>query len=302
VSVSKVTAKHRETAVGYLEWLDRSEYPFGGQFFQTEHGRMHYVDEGEGDVIVMLHGTPTWSFLYRKFIKALAKEYRCVVPDFLGFGLSDKPAHYSYKPEEQVKTLETFITGLGLKNIILILHDFGGPLGFQYAARYPDNVRKLVVMNTWMWSVKTDTIFTSVSRLAKTPLGKFLFLRLDLEARVILKQAMGDKAKLTKHIHQHYLNVFPTPESRRSTLAYAKSFIESDEFFANLWQQREAVRDIPALLLWGLKDIVFKEKDLKRLESVFRNRQVVRLEGVGHFVQEEAGEECVPIIKKFLQE
>lgn len=290
----------REVSPSTPEWLDRSEYPFVSRYFQTDNGRMHYVDEGEGETVLMIHGTPEWSFVYRKLLKGLSQEYRCIAPDFLGFGLSDKPTSYSYKPEEQARLLEHFITSLGLKDITLMVHDFGGPLGLNYAINHPSNIRKLVIMNTWLWSVKSDPFYARFSRLMKTPLGKFLYLHLAFSPRVIMKQAMGDKAKLTKHIHQHYLKVFPTPESRRSTLAYAKSFIDSDTFFANLWQEREAIQDIPTLILWGMKDIAFKEKELKRLESVFLNRQVVRLEGVGHFVQEEAGDECLPYIKTFL--
>lgn len=282
-------------------WLDKNEYPFAPHYFQTEYGRMHYVDEGQGDVIVMVHGTPEWSFVYRKLIKGLSKDYRCIAPDFLGFGLSDKPTSYSYKPEEQAKLLEQFITSLDLKNITLVVHDFGGPFGLSYAINHPDNVRKLVIMNTWLWSVKDDPFYTRFSRLMKTPLGNFLYLQLAFSPRVIMKQAFADKAKLTKHIHQHYLKVFPTPESRRSTHAYAKSLVDSDAFWSSLWEQREVIQDIPALILWGMKDIAFKEKDLKRLETVFKKAQTIRLENVGHFVQEEAEEEILPNIKDFLK-
>jgi haloalkane dehalogenase len=294
-AVSQQTTKSLEST-----WLDRNEYPFASHYFQTEYGLMHYVDEGQGEVILMVHGTPEWSFVYRKLIKGLSKEYRCIAPDFLGFGLSDKPLNYTYKPEEQAKLLEGFITALGLKNITLVVHDFGGPIGLSYAINHLENIHKLVIMNTWLWSVKDDPFYARFSKLMKTPFGRFLYLQLAFSPRVLMKQTFGDKSKLTKHIHQHYLNVFPTPESRRSTHAYAKSFIDSDFFWANLWEQREKIADIPALLLWGMKDTAFKEKDLRRLETVFRQARVSRLDSVGHFVQEEAGTEIVPLIKDFL--
>jgi pimeloyl-ACP methyl ester carboxylesterase len=301
MSVSRPVSAQRETTFSYPSWLDRNEYSFPAHSFQTEHGRMHYLDEGQGDVIVMLHGTPTWSFLYRKLVKGLSKDYRCVVPDFLGFGLSDKPTTYSYKPETQAELLENFITSLNLKNITLILHDFGGPFGFHYAVKHPNNVSKLVVMNTWMWSLKAAPTFRVLSQVAKTPLGRFLFLQLALEPRVIMKLAIGDKTKFTKHIHHAYLNVFPNPESLDSTLAYAKSFTDSDDFFANLWNKREVIQEIPTLILWGLKDAVLKGKMLERLETVFKNAQTLRLKNVGHFVQEEAGDEILPMIRVFLE-
>jgi pimeloyl-ACP methyl ester carboxylesterase len=289
------------TQISKPEWLDKNEYPFASYYFQTQYGRMHYLDEGQGEVIVMVHGTPEWSFVYRKLIKGLSKRYRCIAPDFLGFGLSDKPANYSYKPEEQAKMLEGFISALELKNITLVLHDFAGPFGFNYAIQQPENVRKLVIMNTWMWSVKDDPFYARFSNLMKTPLGKFLYLQLAFSPRVLLKQAFGDKAKLTKPIHQHYLKVFPTAQSRRSTLAYATSLVASDAFWSSLWERRERMQAIPALILWGMKDTAFKEKDLKRLETVFEDLQTVRLENVGHFVQEEAGDEIVPVIREFLE-
>jgi haloalkane dehalogenase len=296
---SLLSALQHVTKTSEPRWLDRNEYPFASHHFQTEHGRMHYLDEGQGDVIVMVHGTPEWSFVYRKLIKGLAKDYRCIAPDFLGFGLSDKPANYSYKPEEQAKMLERFITSLNLKNITLVVHDFGGPFGLSYASNHPDNVRKLVIMNTWLWSVKDDPFYAGFSQLMKTPLGKLLYLQFAFSPRVMMKQAVGDKAKFTKPIHQHYLKVFPTPESRRSTLAYAKSLVDSDFFWSSLWERREVIQDIPALILWGMKDIAFKEKDLQRLEAVFKKAQTVRLDDVGHFVQEEAGEDIIPLIIPF---
>jgi pimeloyl-ACP methyl ester carboxylesterase len=295
------SAFERETLPSYPAWLDINEYPFAAHSFQTKHGRMHYLDEGEGEVIVMVHGTPTWSFLYRKLVKDLSKEYRCIVPDFLGFGLSDKPTTYSYTSEAQAELLETFISSLNLKNITLIVHDFGGPFGFHYAIKHPDNVSRFVVMNTWMWSLKTEATFRTLSQLARTPLGKFLFLQLAFETRVIMKRAISDTTKFPKHINQHYLKTFPDPQSLLSTLAYVKSFTDSDGFFTALWNEREATQQIPALILWGTKDTVLKEKMLERLETVFANRQVVCLENAGHFVQEEAGEECLPLIKAFLK-
>jgi haloalkane dehalogenase len=299
MGISLSTLQH-VTKTSEPTWLDKNEYPFASFYFQTEHGRMHYLDEGQGDVILMVHGTPEWSFVYRKLIKGLSKDYRCIAPDFLGFGLSDKPTSYSYKPEEQAVLLEHFITSLNLKNITLIVHDFGGPLGLSCAIEQPDNVRRLVIMNTWLWSVKDDPFYARFSQLMKTPLGKLLYLQFAFSPRVIMKQVVADKAKLTKHIHQHYLKVFPTPESRRSTLAYAKSLVDSDAFWSSLWERREMIQDIPALILWGMKDIAFKEKDLLRLETVFKNVQTLRLANVGHFVQEEAGEDVIPMIRTFL--
>ena len=113
------------------DWIDRDEYPFESHYIQVPAGRMHYVDEGSGQPVVMVHGNPTWSFLYRKVIKRLQPEYRCIAMDHLGFGLSDKPKDWSYLPAEHSTNLATLIEGLGLKNITLVVQDWGGPIGLS---------------------------------------------------------------------------------------------------------------------------------------------------------------------------
>jgi haloalkane dehalogenase len=135
----------------------------------------------------------------------------------------------------------------------------------------------------------------------QTLLGKLLYLTLNISPRVIMKQAFADKSKLSPELHRQYLGPFPTPQSRTALLDYARSFIASDAFFASLWQQRERIKDIPALILWGMKDIAFREKELKRLEAIFTNVQTMRLANVGHFVQEEGTAEIAPLIKTFLR-
>src|SRR3954465_4600219 len=115
-------------------WIDKESYPFKSNYIEANCcDNMHYIDEGKGEVILMVHGTPTWSFLYRHLIKDLSGNYRCIAIDHLGFGLSDKPRKYSYKPEELAKNLRHFIEKMNLKNITLMVHDFGGPIGLAYA-------------------------------------------------------------------------------------------------------------------------------------------------------------------------
>lgn len=116
-----------------VQWIDREEYPFKSNFLQLEMGKMHYIDEGRGPPIVMVHGNPTWSFLYRHLVKGLSKKYRCIAIDHIGFGLSDKPMEWSYLPEEHAKNLNVLIEKLDLKDITLIVQDWGGPIGLSYA-------------------------------------------------------------------------------------------------------------------------------------------------------------------------
>jgi haloalkane dehalogenase len=281
-------------------WLDRTEYPFASRWLELPSGRLHYIDEGEGRPVVMVHGTPDWSFLWRHLVKALAPRFRCVALDNLGFGLSDRPPGSWYLPENQAANLKTLIERLGLRDITLVLHDFGGPFGLSYALEKPDNVRSLVLMNTWMWSLADDPRFRRFGWLAASRLGRYLYLQWNFSARVIMKYAFGDRARLSPRIHEHYLKPFPDPASRAATWAYARALLGSSSWLERLWQRREHLRNLPALIIWGMKDRAFREKELARLESVFATPEVLRLPDVGHFPPEEAPDRVAMLVGGFL--
>jgi len=125
------------------EWLDRNEYPFQSKYFDLPMGRMHYVDEGESaHAIVMVHGNPAWSYTYRKLVKCLSNKYRCIAPDHIGFGLSDKPIDWDYLPENHAANFEKLLNHLDMQSITLIVGDWGGPIGLSYAVNHPDKIKK----------------------------------------------------------------------------------------------------------------------------------------------------------------
>lgn len=287
-------------------WIDRTRYPFAPHYLDLEAGRLHYVDEGEGPPIVMVHGTPTWSFLYRDLIRELSRTYRVIAPDLLGFGLSEKPgaapAEEPYRPEAQAAYVEQLITTLGLRDLVLVVHDFGGPIGLSYALKHPDNVRGLVLFNTWMWSREDDPTTRRVGRLFGSALGRFLYRRLNISPRVLLKMAYGDRRRLTPEIHRHYLAPFPTPNDRHAPWVFARALVGASGWYEALWQQRERLRDKPALLLWGLKDPAFGADDLRRWEQLFTNARTHTFPDAGHFVQEEAPEEAARLLRDFMHE
>jgi haloalkane dehalogenase len=282
------------------DWLDRGEYPFTSHTLSLPAGRMHYLDGGEGPPILMVHGTPDWSFSFRHLVKGLSPAYRCIVPDNLGFGLSEKPSDYSYRPQEQAANLRRLIQHLGLKEITFVLHDFGGPIGLDTVLEHPENVRALVLMNTWMWSLQGDPHFELFRRLMGNPLGRFLYLRLNFSARVIMKHAFGDRSKLPRRVHEQYLRPLSTPEDRAATWAYAQAVLGESAWYDTLWQRRERLREIPTLLLWGMRDVAFREKELLRLESVFARARTVRFPDAGHFPQEEKPDEVLAEIRAHL--
>ncbi|MGH2667684.1 MAG: alpha/beta fold hydrolase [bacterium] len=281
-------------------WLDPVEYPFAPHTLDLAAGRMHYLDEGQGPPLVMVHGTPTWSFLYRHLIRGLASRYRCVVPDHLGFGLSDKPATWSYRPRDHAEHLRQLIEHLGLRHITLVVEDFGGPIGLAYALNRPGNVDRLVLSNTWMWSLRGDPHFERFGRLAASPVGRFLYTRLNLSPRIILKLAVGRKAAFTKAIHRHYLGPFPFPRDRQGAWVLARELLGSSDWYESLWAQRATIRDMPALIAWGMRDPAFRRQELERWTALFTDRRIVELADVGHLVAEEAGPVCAAEIDRFV--
>jgi haloalkane dehalogenase len=283
----------------YPDWLDRDEYPFAPHVLELEAGRMHYVDEGQGPVIVMVHGTPTWSFLYRNLIKGLAQDYRCIAMDHLGFGLSDKPAGWSYRAVNHARNVAALIEHLGLRDITLVVHDFGGSIGLAYALDHPKNVARLVLFNTWMWPF-TDPTAVRAGTFFGGPIGKVLYTWFNFSPRVIVRAAWGDRAKLTPALHRHYTAVHQTLQDRYGMWVFAREVLQAGSWWESLWARRERIKNLPALLLWGMKDPAIKAENLARWQSLFSQAETVTFPNAGHFVQEEEWQDIVPHIAQFM--
>lgn len=282
------------------DWIDRAEYPFVSHHFQTAAGKLHYVDEGQGEVFVMLHGNPAWSFLYRHLIKQLRTQYRCIAPDHIGFGLSDKPFDWRYLPEDHAQNLAALIDHLSLKNITLVMQDWGGPIGMAYATQHPENVKRLIIMNTWAWPVDDDFHYVSFSAFMGGTIGRFLIRNFNFFAGSFMRAAFGDKRKLNAEVHQHYLRALPSAEARKGCYVFPKQIIASTPWLAQLWSKIDVLRDKPTLFVWGMKDVAFRETELQRWQNALPNSHTVKLPSVGHFVQEEAPEELGKAITEFL--
>ncbi len=280
-------------------WLDIEEYPFAHKFIEVSGGKMHYLDEGEGTPIVMVHGTPAWSFLYRKLVKHLSGKYRCIVPDHIGFGLSDKPGNWTYTPQAHAANLETLIQTLALQNIILVVHDFGGPIGLSYAVKNAANVSKIIVLNTWMWSLQEYTDIQKKLSIINNPLIPFLYKYFNFSAQVLLPKAAGGYFKFTRHIHRQYTKPLGKPSQRMGTLAFAKALLTADQWFAELWNRKQVLAHKPALIVWGMKDKFIDSSQLERWKQVFSQAEVIECSHSGHWLQEE--EPDLPLwIEQFL--
>ena len=280
-------------------WIDSALYPFQSNYVQLEAGKMHYVDEGKGEIILFVHGTPTWSFLYRNQIKSLSKRYRCIAIDHLGFGLSEKPENFDGTPQSHSENLEEFIHQLNLNNFTLVVHDFGGPIGLSYAIKYPEKIKNIVMMNTWLWETASNSEVQKIDKLINSWLGKFLYLNLNFSPKVLLKKGFFDKNLLTKNIHQHYTKVFPNKKSRLGLLKIAQSLLGSSDWYQKQWEQLPVLKNKSFLILWGMKDEFITPKYLEKWKTQLNDYQAIELKS-GHFVQEEASEKITQEIEHFI--
>lgn len=281
------------------DWLDRHEYPFTARYFTIGDQHLHYIDEGQGKTLLFVHGTPSWSFDFRHLVKALRHQYRCIAIDHIGFGLSDKPAAYDYSTQNHSHTLERFILEHELKDFVLVVHDFGGPIGFDVALKHPDRLSGMVIMNTWMWSSADDPDFIRFSRILRSPVLPFLYRFLNFSPRFVLPQSFGDK-KLARRLLKQYTKPFSKPAERHGALAFVHSLLHDQDWFETLWERREAIAHKPALILWGMKDKVIGPQHLEKFKSGFTNTEVVKFPTCGHFPQEEAHEEIIKVLMRWL--
>jgi haloalkane dehalogenase len=283
-------------------WLDREAYPFRSRSLALGAGRVHYVDEGEGEPIVFVHGTPSWSFEFRHLIRRLSAQHRCIALDLLGFGLSERPSYFSYTPEAHAAVVEEFLTKLGLSRFTLVVHDFGGPIALPFAVAHPERVSRLIVLNSFMWPPSDDPETERAAKLAGSFLGKLMYRFLNASLRILMPYAYADKTRLTPRVHAQYLAPFKERAARVNVLwTLARALLTSREHYAELWARRARLEQVPALVLWGSADRALPERFLSRFKEALPNARVVRLPHVGHWPQEEAPARVLAEIEGFLR-
>jgi haloalkane dehalogenase len=271
-------------------WLDRELYPFESRWFETPEGRMHYVDEGAGRPILFVHGTPSWSFEWRHALRELRGERRAIAPDQLGFGLSDKPALGAYEPADHARRLLALVRELDLRDITLVVHDFGGPIGLPVLLDEPARVRALVVLNSWAWPHAHDRRVRRLSALVASPLGRFLYTWLNASPRWLVPASLAQRAGFTREVHRHYIAPFARRSERSAPWVLGRALAAADPYYATLWERRAALRAVPTSLVWGMRDPAFGPAYLERWRAALPEARVHELPGIGHFPQEEAPE------------
>jgi haloalkane dehalogenase len=285
-------------------------YPFEPHWLTLPSGhRMHYVDEGPRDVpvVLMLHGNPTWSFYWRRLIAALSPTHRIIAPDHIGCGKSDKPGDdaYSYQLEQRVQDIESLVEQLGLQDITLAVHDWGGMIGMGWAHRHPDLVARLVVLNTAAFPMPSTKRLPASLWLARdTKAGALLVRGFNAFARGATRLAVT-RVRLPKAVRDGLCAPYDSWDHRRAVLRFVQDIPlkESDPSFSIVREVGEHLHqfnDRPVLICWGDRDFVFDDHFLRVWKSALPDAEVHQFPDCGHYVLEDAPEEIEQLVRRFL--
>ena len=278
------------------DWVDDTLFPFESRFLDVDGHVVHYVDEGSGPVLLMLHGNPTWSFLYRQLVEQLRPDFRCIALDYPGFGLSDAAPGYGHRPGEHAEVVRGFVEQLDLRAVTLVAQDWGGPIGLTAAAADPERYAGLVLANTWAWPVDGDPHFEVFSRVLGGRVGEGLLRRSDLFVRFSL--SVGHRRRRLSRLElSHYLAAQGTPERRQGSAVLPRAITEERAFLAEAEAGLDRLRAVPVLLLRGCGDTAFRDVELQRWKSLFPAATTVELQGAGHLVQSDVPEDVAVAVR-----
>lgn len=281
------------------------EYPFVPHAFTTPAGaRLSYLDEGPRatEAVLMLHGNPTWSFYYRRLVGALAPTMRCIVPDHIGMGLSEKPAAYDYTLATRIADVAALVTTLRLTRVHLVVHDWGGAIGFGLAARHPALIGRLAILNTAAFA---STRIPARIALCKAPaIGPLLVRGLNGFAWPATWMAMHRRT-LSATEKRGYLFPYDSWAHRVAVSEFVRDIPLSPSHrswpaLAATEQGLAQFRDRPALIAWGGRDFCFDDSFLARWREIYPQAHVCRIADAGHYVLEDAHDEVVPLVTEFL--
>ncbi|RYG42835.1 alpha/beta fold hydrolase [bacterium] len=280
-------------------WVNTVQYPFVTREHDTGEGWMSYVDAGRGRPVVFVHGSMTWSFLFRHLIAPLSSRHRCIAPDHLGFGLSHKPQGLDYGPRGHARRFADLMDHLRLEDVTLVVHDGGGPIALDWATKNPGRVRDLVLFNTWMWSLEHNGPAQRLARLIGNPFNKFYYRVLNASPSFILPPLFADRHRLPRTTQVQYMEPFRRHIEREGVYGMVEAMRGSNRWFDELWERRHTITDKRVLNLWGIKDPLFGLDALARMEEAFPNHTTVRYP-TGRFIPEERPKEAADELAWFL--
>lgn len=277
------------------EWL-KSEYPFEPKRLALSCGHeMSYLDEGEGFPVVMVHGNPTWSYYYRNVVKRLRGKFRCIVPDHIGCGLSDRPGDaYSYRVSQRIEDLGELIDHLGLERFDLVVHDWGGVIGLGAALKRIDRLRRVTILNT---AAFVDSRIPARIALCRAPVfGKLLVQGFNGFAGPAVKMSVSKKA-LSDEVKRGFLFPYGTWSDRRAVYEFVKDIPmhvshPSFETLISVENQLLKLRKRDVTILWGGKDFCFSDHFMERWKRFLPDATVFHYKDAGHYVLEDERESC----------
>ncbi|MGE3641676.1 MAG: alpha/beta fold hydrolase [Pirellulales bacterium] len=296
----------RRDSTGNGDW--RVHYPFRSHWLNLPLGRLHYLDEGLAataapvDTLLFVHGNPTWSFHWRSLISSLRAHYRCVAPDHMGCGWSDKPAQLQTL-SDHVEHLVALVQMLNLERVTLVAQDWGGAIGLGALLRMPERLERIVLFNTGAfpppyipWRIRACRI-PLVGRLAVQGGGLF--------DRAALRMTLARRRQLDRDVAAGYMAPYDSWTNRRAVYGFVDDIPNGPQhptwqLLADIEHQLPTFAERPALVVWGMRDWCFRPDCLARFERAWPQAEVHRLADVGHWVLEDAPEEAVPLVREFL--
>jgi cis-3-alkyl-4-acyloxetan-2-one decarboxylase len=285
-------------------------YPFEGAYLDLSGNRLHYLDEGAGEPLVMLHGNPTWSFYYRNLVKAFRAEYRTIVPDHIGCGKSDKPQidAYPYTLAQRVKDLERLLDHLGVgDNITLIVHDWGGMIGMAYATLHPEKIKRLVILNTGAFHLPESKPFPWSLWFCRMPLLGSLLVRGANAFSGAAVRWCATRKPLAPDVRHGYLAPYDSWRNRVAVLRFVHDIPlrrgdQGYELVSRVQENIQQFRKVPTLICWGEKDFVFDRHFLDQWTGFLPEAVVHRFPDSGHYVLEDSGVEIQELVGRFLKD
>jgi haloalkane dehalogenase len=267
------------------------------RFVDVDDSRIHYVDEGEGETVLLLHGNPAWSFLYRKIIAGLRDEFRCVALDFPGYGMSTAAPSYGFTPLDHSLFLERFAEQLGLDQLTIMVQDWGGPIGLGFAERRPEHVSRLIIGNTFAWPLNRELRVQIFSRVMGGAVGQALTRRFNFTPKRFFSS--GFAMPLTPEVYALYMAPWQDPARRRPAAFAPRQLTAASDYLAEVEANLGRISDRPALIVWGARDFAFREEARGRFEQAFPNHRTIVYDDASHFLQEDVGDRIADAFKAF---
>ncbi|MNK01146.1 Haloalkane dehalogenase [compost metagenome] len=273
------------------------------QRFEYQGQQISFLDQGTGEAILIVHGTPTNSSEYQEIIEELSRNYRCVAIDHLGFGQSEKPEGGDYSIQAHQDRLIALLKHLNLKTFHLVVHDFGGVIGLPLTRNADFKIKSVTMLNSWLWPlIETEPQMKSQKWLLSSGIFPFLYRQLNFSPKFLVKLGWGTKKPLSKERHRFYIEQFPKKTDRAGAVGFLRALFD---FENPCWKQADTISkmtETPLQIIWGKSDKLISTRSLERWKKLLPKAQIHEFENVGHFVAEEAPEEVAKLIDQLIQE